>query len=565
LLALIFFVWTLIAFGVAYDRPAALGRLAGITAGMGAAALILLLGRRSGSIFAVWAGLGCLLLAALIAGYFLLTYDWQAAGAGKFAPAHRLGLWVQAHRPAVPLPFTEDINGNVAGGALVILLPLGLGAAFHLLRGRRRSAAWWLGAFLVAGLSLLTGIALVLSLSRGAWIAFVLALLAALYVGWRQRSTADHRRLDRLVFWGFVGALIGAFALAVSWPAASPELNRLEALFGSTGVSGAGGSAIGRVTLWRDMLTLVRDYPFTGSGLGATMMVFSSYVLMLHVGYIMHAHHLLLQIAVEQGLPAMLAFATMFGLSLWVLLRATSTPDRAHGFPLPAAVAALVALAVHGTVDAGLYVSRLAPLVFLPFGFAALAATLQDGAPTRQDHLVPTWPLWITVAAVSMLLAAALLPPVRSAMQSNLAAVAQTRAELSVYEWPAWPLQDAVRRSGQVNLDPAMRRFAAALALDPGNASAARRLGQIELSLGQYDRAAAHIQTAFAGRPSERASRQLMGEVKAIGGAVEEAAALWRTINLAQHQPDLRSWWYTNVGEPDKAERITQAARMAGW
>ena len=121
------------------------------------------------------------------------------------------------------------------------------------------------------------------------------------------------------------------------------------------------------------MLPLVADYPFTGSGLGGTMLVFSSYVLMLHVGFITHAHHLFLQIAVEQGLPAMGAFAVMTGTAAWGTLRSAGQPGQTRRFPAPAAMAAIVALLIHGTVDAGTYSSKLVPVVFLPLGFALAA------------------------------------------------------------------------------------------------------------------------------------------------------------------------------------------------
>ena len=50
-------------------------------------------------------------------------------------------------------------------------------------------------------------------------------------------------------------------------------------------------------------MALAGDYAFTGSGLGSAMMVYSTYAMILHVGFISHAHNLFLQIALEQGLP----------------------------------------------------------------------------------------------------------------------------------------------------------------------------------------------------------------------------------------------------------------------
>jgi tetratricopeptide (TPR) repeat protein len=291
-------------------------------------------------------------------------------------------------------------------------------------------------------------------------------------------------------------------------------------------------------------------------------MAFSSYVLMLHVRFITHAHQLFLQVAVEQGLIAFLAFAGMVIVSLWALLRSPAA-SRSGPFPAVAALAALVALAVHGMTDAGIYVSRIAPVIFLPFGFAVAAW----GTPVaRRPGRGPTRPgLWLAIGLACVVLLLMVLPSARAAWQANLGAVAQTRAELSVYDWPEWPIQDAVRRANPAILEPALRRYDAALELDPQNVTANRRLGQIELSLGRYAEAERHIAAAYTAAPGDRAGRQLLGEIKAISGATEEAAALWHSVNLAQRQPDSRQWWYNDIGEPEKAALIERAARQAGW
>ncbi len=68
---------------------------------------------------------------------------------------------------------------------------------------------------------------------------------------------------------------------------------------GSDVVAGSTGT---RAALWRDGLSLARDYRFTGVGFGATMMALSTYVYLLHVGYVGHVHNFLLELTIEQGL-----------------------------------------------------------------------------------------------------------------------------------------------------------------------------------------------------------------------------------------------------------------------
>ena len=166
-------------------------------------------------------------------------------------------------------------------------------------------------------------------------------------------------------------------------------------------------------------------------------------------------------------------------------------------------------------------------------------------------------------SALALAAALALLPAARAAFQANLAAVAQARAELSVYDWPEWPIQDALRRSAEVDLGPAVARFEAALALDPANAAANRRLGQIALSRGDEAAARRHLEAAYAAAPGQQPTRRLLGESYAIAGEIGRAAALWHGLDVSQGQIPLREWWYKHLGQPDKAARIAAAAEAA--
>jgi tetratricopeptide (TPR) repeat protein len=227
-----------------------------------------------------------------------------------------------------------------------------------------------------------------------------------------------------------------------------------------------------------------------------------------------------------------------------------------------AAAASLVALAVHGTADTGIYASKVLPIMFLPFGFAFAGARAVVAVRHRAERPIARY---AAVATAAVVLVLALLPSTRAAFQADLGAVAQTRAELAVYRWPEWPIQDALRRSPEVNLAPAIVRFRASLALDPNNVTANRRLGQIELSRSEYDPAQSHLEAAYAAAPGQRATRQLLGEAYAIAGEVARAADIWRTVDLSDGQLSLRTWWYENNGETENARRITAAGQGAGW
>ena len=165
------------------------------------------------------------------------------------------------------------------------------------------------------------------------------------------------------------------------------------------------------------------------------------------------------------------------------------------------------------------------------------------------------WPL---VVLAIMALAVGVLPPLRAAFYANLGAVGQTRAELSLYEWPTYPIQDAVRR--EIDLSAPVAQYEQALASDPRNATANRRLGMIELSLGEYEPALAHLTKAYAAEPGNQTTRQLLGEALIVNGEVDEGAALWSTVDNAQGQLAARQWWYEHIGEAQRAEWMRQAS-----
>lgn len=455
-------------------------------------------------------------LPAALAIYFLLTNDW-ARWAGKLPWLDPLTAWLAAWQPQVP---GHLLHPNVAGGLLAAFIPMQMAAV-----GRLR-ASWFLVAFALSAL-LLTG-------SRGAWGALIVALAAWAWWTW----PTDRRRLFAPWRLGMAAMLLlVAVAATLVWTPLGASL----------------AAAIGeRLSLLHNSLDLALDTPFTGSGLASFQMAFSSYVLLLHVGHTIHSHNLLLNIWIEQGLPGLLIFLGLLGLAV----RPASSSRKRLG---QAALAALIVIVLHGLVDDAFYGSRGVLLLFVPFALLTRAGA--GPPPARADRRRPALMRAGVISAAALFLA--LLPQTRAAFQANLGALSQAQAELSVYRWPAWPIQDALRRAipgatsqPPVNLTAALARYRSALTLDPHNITANRRLGQIELSLGRYEAARDHLEAAYAAAPSQRATRQLLGEIYAISGDTAGAAALWRTVDMSQGQLGLRRWWYDAIGEEEIAQRM---------
>ncbi|MEA2638707.1 MAG: hypothetical protein QOF51_101 [Chloroflexota bacterium] len=547
-LALAYLAISLLGVWAAPDRADAWRRFALLALGVALALSIGWIGRRGGDRALAGISVGVGLLATGVTCYFLLTFDWRVEATQKFTALRPFGLWIEGH---LPFSLPGAFHPNAAGGALAIVLPFAFGAVAWAVSRRRR--------VFTAFAALTTLVALVglsLSVSRGAWLGLAAGITVAGYATWqgkRDSTGPTHWRVD-----GFL--LVCGLVIAVGlWTTITQSATNSFVL----AVAGEiGDSPISRVKLWRDIAALIPDYALTGSGFDVTDMVYSSYMLLVHVPYLYHAHNLYLQLAIEQGVPAMISFVILALVSARTLMRVMIRCADERLFAA-AALAATVAMLVHGTLDSQLLISPLVPLMFLPLGYA-LAVRESDspidgkvGGPARMRLRVGG-----AAIALAALGALTLVPQARAIAEANLGAVAQTRAELSVYQWPRRQIQDEVRRSGEADLAPAMGWYKAALRADPTNVTANRRLGQIELSIGQYDAAFQHLRAAFQYGPDERANRLLLGEAYADQGDVESAATIWHTVDVGQGQIALRIQWYRGLQDPQRYRWIFESATI---
>lgn len=552
-LAAILFLGTA-AMGVwaAFDQASAWRRLALIAAGMVLMTVVWGVGRVWGERALGWLALGCAPAAGLLGAYFMLSFDWAGKGVKKLPGLYQMGLWIQATRPNLPVP--ENLHPNVAASGLSLLICLGAGGLIWLWLRRRGWVHKLLAA--LAGLALAAaGLTLVFTVARGAWLGLLAGILAAAYRRWQGRGQhgAKARWLVRALALVAVFGLVAALWLALTSSAFTP-------------VGGGSNTVVNRLALWQHALDLIRDYPFTGSGLGSTMMVHAVYVMLIHVGFIAHMHNLFLQIAIEQGFFGLAAFLVLLALALW---RAWLAARSGGSIVALAAAAALIAMIVHGLADAGLYASRMVPLMFLPIGFG-LGLPRPAPGPARRRRMAPILIIALPLAAALLLL----LPFTRAAWQANLGAVGQTRIELSRYHWPKPQVVDQVRRESASDLAPAIAHYRAALALNPGQATANRRLGQIELSLGEYEAARQHLQRAYQTAPGQQATRASLGESYAIAGQSDEAIRLWRSVSnqlwwdfdwLLRQSLHLRWAWYRSLRENERADGIRRAGIEMGF
>lgn len=495
-------------------------------------------------------------------------------------PAAALGCAALVTVLAVGYLLNVIQDSDLVAGSLMILLPLAAGGFVGV--GR----AWRMARYSVTAVALVVGaFALALTPERSAWFGLAAGCAGVALWVWRcdlRRKTSRFRWLDA----GLLVLILGALAVYLLM-LLTPSFDSLVAQSAQLHPTFA-RSLTTRVTLWRDTLWLIQDFPFSGSGLGSTAMVYSSYVYLLHVPYQYHAHNLYLQIAVEQGLPGSILFCVLLGLCLWYALRIWSKVDAPARLAVLGPGASLIALATYGFLDSEPYVDWSLPSIFLPLGFVAAIAAAdvrrtrcgaqyatdtrvdsRDTAQPRTQHRARAGLVGVAAAIALLLLSLSAIRLYGGAgvLAANLGAVAQGRAELSVYEWPEWPMQDAVRQREIVDLSRALHFYTLALAMDADNEVAHRRLGQIYLSQANLSReqqelACRHLSIAYDRTSAHRATRQLLGECFALQGQPDRAALLWKSVDTNQGQLDLRLWWHERNEVSEHTLRMVDALHI---
>lgn len=471
---------------------------------------------------------------AILTLYFLSTHNWQEMPA-KYAFLDTLGRGLQTPLPYVP---GHRMNPNVVGGMLVMIIPFAAAVTWISVKDRD-----WLA--LVAALFLLSStlFGLLLTTSRGAWMA--LGVASGMLFLWWLAGYFSRERPERRRFLFLVGLfLIIAILLVVI--ILRPDLpGRLVTNFAQL------AGDVTRLELMRNSLALVQDYPFIGSGLNGFLMLYASYAFLTHVGYIVNAHNFYLDVAIEQGLFALLALImmwTLFGLALW-----RKAYDGKLQPWLVAAALALVTMLAHGLVEDAFYGSRALMLLFTPLAFA-----MPYPRPAKVMSFTSSNFIAFSLTTVLLIILGLIYwRPLQSIAVSNLAAVRQSRAELSQYSWPEWPIQDALR--SELDLTEVIEGYEKALTIYPDNVSANRRLGQIQLSLGEYRGALDHLETAYTDAMWDNTVRQLYGEALIVNDRLQEGSALWKQVNNQQGQLNYREFWYEYINDEKRLANIRAA------
>jgi putative inorganic carbon (HCO3(-)) transporter len=129
-----------------------------------------------------------------------------------------------------------------------------------------------------------------------------------------------------------------------------------------------------RLEVWERSLEMVRDFPFTGIGMGQFSMVLHGlYVpFLLRSTYVPHAHNFFLQLGLDLGIPGAIAMLCVLGCFFVAMLRiARSAEERELRGAAVGLAAGMVAFLTYGLTDAIAIGARGAIGVWIVLGLGA--------------------------------------------------------------------------------------------------------------------------------------------------------------------------------------------------
>lgn len=259
-------------------------------------------------------------VAAALSALWSLVEFWQ-----RWDAARELG------RPFYTHYVGDRISGFMShwmtfGGQMSIVALLV--AAALLWNPPRRRWLWWLALVVI-------GVGLVLSFTRGMWIAFA-AGGTYLIARWR----------PKLLLFAPVVAVAGFFV--------APEAvqQRVQSLYRPHGET---DSNLHRVVTWRTGLDMIRAHPWFGLGPEMVGRDFRRYVPPsnppLPEGWYGHLHNIYLQYAAERGIPVLLVFLWLVTKALTDWMRAARSAAGERAAVLHGCIAAVVAVLVGGIFE----------------------------------------------------------------------------------------------------------------------------------------------------------------------------------------------------------------------
>lgn len=280
---------------------------------------------------------------------------------------------------ALPGSGAGGVHLNQLAAVLALVFPVVIALMLTRLYEWRVRLPAGLLAFLLSGILLLTQ-------SRGAWFGSAIGIGALLGFWFWVRPRALHRHP------AFVGVLI-VFVVALlvgGWQLREVDFESLWSEPPEMTEFGTFSTLSSRLQIWRWGVMGVLDFPWTGTGLGTfRQVVLRLYPLGSDDIDIAHAHNIFLQTALDLGLPGLVAYMALLGLTAkvaWQVARQDMwlRPVALGGF------AGLVALHGFGLLDALTLGSRPGILFWLLLGLIVSMQKVANQQTTEKPAPDPT-------------------------------------------------------------------------------------------------------------------------------------------------------------------------------
>lgn len=272
---------------------------------------------------------------------------------------------------------------NQLGMAASMVMCFGIGICVLTARQRRVALAALSGTAGALG-----GVALVLSLSRGAWFGACLGLIVLAFL---------LREARRPLMVGVTLAFTAIVILVATRPTVSTRNIVTERLVSI--VSWRSNPYDERPALWAEAIKQLVEHPLQGTGPDAFPAAANQGAVLTPARGWSHAHNLFLGLGAEQGVLGLTLLAAIVGIGAWEALRNRSTAE-APPNPVPpgeppghnltvrsvsaSATAAMAAVLGQGVVDYPLRNPVLQMMTWLIIGLLAACAHVRSARPTGE-------------------------------------------------------------------------------------------------------------------------------------------------------------------------------------
>jgi len=466
------------------------------------------------SVLAVVGGLGRKLgpvavLSALSAGCGLVGF----LGIVEFA---------QAHNPTWRI-FGGWNNPNALAGMMVVGVLVSLGLVAFAFRNESK-ADFNPGLVGLGGIcAVLSGIALLLSGSKGGLLSLVIGclVLAVLLWGWRKPAAI-------LVVVGVL-AVMGVAIVSIQKSAGVSQLRVTNASESQEQSAGF------RIQLWKGALELVKDDP-----IGRGIDTYANYSAMPGTNTRTElAHSTWLQLGVEAGILAPLALLAMLLAWLVLTFRSARSLPRDLNALRASVVAAVVAVVADGFIESNLYFFGIGLAFFLLLGIG-IQLSADAGAPEFVAAPVRIGAVVVAACVVSVLLFAGYVEKLQAnvvwlATNGQLADARDTQATLrsiAPFDGDAWYYSGWLASS----VDEALHDYQEAAQVAP-SPKYLRRLAAVQAGVNQPAQAEISLRKALEYDPNNLTTLVQLMQLQDSAGEQADAQATARSLIAVEKTP----------------------------